>query len=261
MTENNAITALDFTGVNTKRTSLAKYGSGASKFLRRIQLCGGDRYVKAGKIKPGRIGVPLSDEEVTDLGESVDLILFAVRDKCIDLNQSPPLSVYNPEHPEYQRIFWETYDLDTYLESGGELDENNLPGVGGNLVQNKDTGTMQGPSFLVFERSTGEMYELFFGNASGREEAKRMEVFLPIDPATAAAHGVEQRGPIPCTLKGKFIQGKKFQWWAPETFKCSERFTNLQPATVIMAKINEFVTADVEGGEDTGEKVEGKRKR
>ena len=263
MSSENALTTLDFGQIQTRKTNLTKYGSAGGKFLRRIQLCGGyDKYSKTGKIAVGHFGVPVSAEEITDLGPSVDLLLLAVRDKVLDMNVNPPLAVYDPANEEYQRVFWETYDYDAFIEAGGEVDENNLPASAVPLTVIPRTGTVQGPSFLVIERSTGQFYELFMSNVSGREEAKRMEVFLPIDAATAAENGVEQRGPIPCRLEGKYIEGKKHQWWAPESFKCSEEFTDLPDMAVIAAEIQKFMEATIEGGEDQGEEIaEGERKR
>lgn len=250
----NALTTLDFSQVQTRKTSLAKYAS-SNSFLRRIQLCGSDNFVKEGKIKPGNIGVPQSAEEIKDLGESADLLLLGVRDKCLDLNLEKPLAVYDVTHEEYHRIFWEVYDREEFEEAGGKFDENDLalPGVKLKPIRTEGDnmrGFLQGPSFLVFERSTGEFYELYLANASGREEAKRMEVFLPIDAQTAEENGCDPRGPLPCTLKGKFIPGKKHKWWAPQVLKCSEPFTNLPSMDVISAQINEFMNATIEGQEE-----------
>lgn len=259
----NALTTLNFGGIQTRKTDLNKYGSTGTKFLRRIQLCGGyDKYSKTGKIAVGHFGVPISAEEITDLGPSVDLLLLAVRDKVLDMNVTPPLAVYDVSHPEYARVFWETFDKDAYVEAGGELDDNGLPSTAIALKVIPRSGTVQGPSFLVIERSTGQFYELYMSNASGRQQAKHMEVFLPIDAATAEAAGVEPRGPIPCRLEGKYIEGKQNQWWAPESFKCSEEFTDLPDMAVITAEIQKFLSETIEGGEDEGEEIEeGERKR
>ncbi len=260
MSENNALQTLDFGGAlpATRKTNLAKYAS-TNRFLRRIQVCGSDSYVKEGKIQPGNVGVPQSAEEIQDLGKSVDLLLLAVRDKCLDLNGEKPVAVFDESHEEYQRIFWEAYDRDKYEEDGGEFDENDMPisdGVKLTPIKGPNgqmTGCMHGPSFLVFERSTATFYELYLANASGREEAKRMEVFLPVSEADAEVLGCDPRGPSPCTLQGKYIKGAKFQWWAPQVLKCSEPFTNLPPMQQIVNQITEFISATIEGGEDEGE--------
>lgn len=260
----NALTTLDFSSLpTTRKTDLAKYAS-TNSFLRRIQLCGSDAYVKQAKIAPGHIGVPKSSEEILDLGESADLMLFSVRDKCLDLNLEKPLAVFDPAHEEYQRIFWETYDLAKYEKAGGQLDDNNLPASAVKLVPIRSLdgtmlGYMQGPSFLVFERSSADFYELYLANASGREEAKRMEVFLPISAADAELFDTAPRDPVPCTFKGKYIKGKQHEWWAPQVLKCSEPFDNLPPMEVIVAQINDFVNADIEGQEEEAE--EGDRTR
>lgn len=260
----NALTTLDFGQVQTRKTNLQKFSGGGAGFLRRLQVNDNNKYTKKGLIAPGNIGVPISDDEIIDLGKSVDLLLLAVREKVLDMNMDKPLAVYEPAHEEFSRIFWEVYDRDKYEEAGGEFDVNDLPVTEGiKLVTYKGlNGYMHGAEFLVFERSTGKLYHLYLSNASGREEAKRMEVFLPVDAATAEATGVEQRGPLPCTLQGKFIPGKKHQWWAPEVLKCSETFDNLPPGQTLLAEIQKFVTVDIEGGEDEGEEAgEGDRAR
>jgi len=260
----NALTTLDFSQLQTRKTNLAQYAS-TNSFLRRIELCGGNAYAKQGKIAPGNIGIPISKEEVKDLGKSVDLYLFAVRDKCLDLHGDKPLAVFDTTNPEYERIFWEAYDRDKYEEAGGEYDENGLPAsptvklVVIKGANNSMTGYMQGPSFLVFERSTGEFYELYCSNASHRAEAKNMGLFLAVDDQLAEETGVEARGPIPCTFKGKFKDGGDFQYWVPVVTKCSEPFDNLPTMEIIAAQINKFLAAEIEGQDEEAE--EGERAR
>lgn len=259
--QSNALTTLDFGGLQTRKTNLAKFSAGGSRFLRRIAIQDNTAYVKQGKIPPGNIGIPVSKEEVTDLGKKVDLLLLAVREKCLDFNGEKPLAVYDTSHEEFVRIFWEVYDQDKFENAGGELDEQGLPANQVKLTQIRNSdgsmrGVSHGPSFLVFERSTGEFYELYFSNASGREEAKRMEVFLPLSADEAADLGCEPRNPTPCTLKGKFIDGKKFQWWAPEVLKCSEPFDNLPPMEVIGAKITSFLNEEIEGIDEEADSEE-----
>ena len=267
MSDSTALTTLDFGGLKTRKTDVTKFSAGGSRFLRRMQVNDNNKYTKRkstdpGFIDPGNIGIPMSDTEILDLGEQVDLLLLAVREKCLDMNYGDkPLAVYDPNHEEFLRIFWEVYDQDKYEEAGGEFYENGLPssdGVKRTPIRGLN-GFLHGASFLVFERSQAEFYELYLSNGSGREEAKRMEVFLPISEADAEELGCDPRDPLPCTLQGKYIPGKTHQWWAPEVLKCSEEFDNLPPMPVIVAKIQEFIQADIEGLEEEAE--EGERAR
>lgn len=259
----NALQTLDFGAVKTRKTDLSKFSTGGSRFLRRLQLNDNNQYVKKGLISPGHWGIPVSAEEITDLGKKIDLLLFAVREKCLDMNGEKPLAVFEPTHPDFERIYWEVYDQDKFLAAGGQLTDDGLndsPSVKLTPIRGLN-GFMHGASFLVFERSTSQLYELYLANGSGREEAKRMEVFLPIDGDTAESLGCEPRNPTPCTLQGKYINGKTHQWWAPEVLKCSDNMFDLPPMQTLVAEINKFVEADYEGGDDSEDAEEGERAR
>ena len=61
-----------------------------------------------------------------------------------------------------------------------------------------------GPSFLVYERSTGRFLEFFCGNKSNRIEAKKLFPFLPltqadIDAKAAASNDVSDLRPRPAS--------------------------------------------------------------
>jgi len=163
----------------------------ASEFLPRIQLITKGKYVDTGKIKPGHWGVPQTGgEEIEDLGEVIDIIPLDYRPKALDVSDKEAIiTVYDVKDPEFQRI-------------------KKAP---------KNSGCMWGPSFLVLERSTGLLYELFFGNKSGRAEADKMKPFLP----QAANKGV----PSPARLKIHYKKGPDYGWHVPVIIKCSEPFS------------------------------------
>jgi len=178
-------------------------------FLPRIQLVTKGKYVDTGKIKPGHWGIPLpGGEDIEDLGESIDVIPFDYRPKALDMSDKDAIvAVYDTSDPEFQRI-------------------KNAP---------KNTGCMWGPSFIVLERSTGKLYELYFGNKSGRNEAGKMKNFLP----TAANEGC----PAPASLGIRYKKTPEYGWHVPVITKCSEPF---DPAAVkvnddqIAAEIDRF---------------------
>jgi hypothetical protein len=62
-------------------------------------------------------------------------------------------------------------------------------------------------------------------------------------------------------VQGKYIEGKKHSWWAPEVLPCSEEFTNLPSMDIIEAEILKFVSLVIEGGDDSEEIEDGDRVR
>jgi hypothetical protein len=125
----------------------------AGNYLSRIQLFqGGSKVAKQGKIKPGNYGIPNGDE-VDDLGDRIDLLVFTYKSKALDTSGETPVAVHDMESAEFKRIM--------------DLADNT-----------KDSGCMYGLEFLVFERSTGKFYTYFASSASARKEAGKM---LPKD--------------------------------------------------------------------------------
>ncbi|MHC4299389.1 MAG: hypothetical protein ACYS7Y_19100 [Planctomycetota bacterium] len=163
-------------------------------FLPRIQLVTKGKYVDTGKIPPGRWGVPQAGgEEIENLGEKIDVIPLGFRPKAVDMSDKDAVvTVYDTKDPEFARIK--------------------------NTPKGKDgmSGCMWGPSFIVLERSTGQLYELFFCNASGRNEAGKLKPFLP----TAANGGALK----PASLGIRYIKKPEYGWHVPVITKCSEPF-------------------------------------
>jgi len=186
--------------------TLAEVAKG-TEFLARIQLVTKGRYVDEGKIMPGHWGVPIpGGDEIEDLGEAIDVIPFAYRPKALDVSDKESIvSNYEVASEEFQRI-------------------KNAP---------KNSGCMWGPSFIVLERSTGRMYEMFFGNKSGRAEAGKMKKFLP----TAENDGQ----PSAASLGIRYKKTEQYGWHVPVITKCSEPF---DPAAIKVTEkqISEEIT-------------------
>ena len=115
---------------------------------------------------------------------AVDLLPLARRPKAIDMTDMEALVIsYDMESEEFKRIAAKSTESDSHCQYG--------------------------PSFLVYERSTGRFLEFFCGNKSSRIEAKKIFPFLPltqadIDAKAAAGNPVgdlKPHGPIPVTLK------------------------------------------------------------
>jgi hypothetical protein len=202
----------------------------SAEFLGRLQLYSKGKAIDKKQIIGGHYGIPQSGDEITDLGESIDLLVLARRPKAIDMTDTEALIVsYNNESPEFKRI------AATSME--------------------KESHCMYGPSFLVIERSTGQFLEFFCGSKSTRAEAKKIYPFLPITEADIKARGltdVEPHGPLPLTLKSKLVEKGPYSWFVPVAVKCSSPFTKLPAGDKIVAEILKFIAPK----EDAVERVE-----
>jgi hypothetical protein len=171
-------------------------------YLQRIQLVGKGKYVDTGKIKPGRWGVP-KGEEILDLGEEIDILPIAKRDKALDLSDRENIiAVYDKESDEYARI----------------------------KAAPKNTGCMWGSSYLVLERKTGVLYELYFGNPSGRAEADKLIPFLPRKGQDAQV----------ATMLIKYKTAKDYGWHVPVVTRCSEAIEGGPEMEAIVAEVTKF---------------------
>jgi hypothetical protein len=214
---------------------LAKGGD----FLARLQLYTKGKAIDKGLIKPGHYGIPVSEDEIIDLGESIDLLVIARRPKAIDMTDKEAIIVVHDHNSaEFQRI------AATSLE--------------------KESHCMYGPSFLVFERSTGKFYEFFCGSKSTRTEAKKVYPFMPVSQADIEARGltdVEPHGPLPVTLKSRYVEKGSFSWHVPVVQKCSVPFKNEPKGDAVIKEIGRFLTfKDAEQVQKVVE-PEGKKKR
>lgn len=200
--------------------------SQGSGFLPRLQLVTKGKYVDTGKIAPGHWGVPQpGGEDIVDLGDKIDIIPLDARPKALDMGDRDAIvAKYDTSDPEFQRI----------------------------KAAPKNTGCMWGPSFLVLERSSGKLYELFFGNASGRNEAGKLRPFLATD----------DNGPSPASLGIRYKKTPDYGWHVPVVSQCSEPFdpANCPSMDVINAEIEKFRNPK-EGVEKVEEVVEKKSKR
>ena len=138
----------------------------------------------------------------------MDLLPLARRPKAIDMSDMEALVIsYDMESEEFKRIAEKSKESESHCQYG--------------------------PSFLVYERSTGRFLEFFCGNKSSRIESKKLFPFLPltqadIDAKAAAGNEVgdlEPHGPIPVTLKVKVAENNKGVWHVPVVVKCSTPFT------------------------------------
>lgn len=215
----------------------------SGKFLRRIELKSKGALIDTGKVRPGHYAIIKSSEDADDLGDSIDILPLARRPKAIDMNDNEQIVV--------------TYDRQSQLFKDIEK-----------RSEQSNSRCQFGASFLVVERSTGQLYELFLGSASNRREVGTISDFLPLTAQDIKRRGLtdkEPHGPLPLTLKSKIVQNKAKGWsWFVITPKpCSNPFTMEQvPAPeVLKAEIEKFLSPDDGNKPEVTPKDQGAKKR
>jgi len=229
MSDENALVPVDLTqlpstqiGSDMDFDAIAK----SSDFLPRLQLFTKGKAINKKLVGPGNYGIPVSDDEVTDLGDEIDILPLARRPKAIDLKDKDNIvAVYDLRDPEFARIQTQSAE--------------------------KESGCMYGPSFLVFERSTGQFLEFFCGTKSARTEAKRIYPYLPLTQAMIDANSAlaEQmpHNALPVTMKSRLVEKGQWSWHVPVAVKCSTPFTTLPPTEAIVEQITKFLDVKREG--------------
>ena len=215
-------------GTDDQFAELAKGGD----YLGRMQLYTKGKAVLKNIIPQGHYGIPEGDDEISDLGAIVNILPLARRPKAIDMTDMEALVIsYDMESEEFKRIAAKSTESDSHCQYG--------------------------PSFLIYERSTGRFLEFFCGNKSSRIEAKKIFPFLPLTQAdinAKAAAGnpvgdLKPHGPVPVTLKVKVAENRKGTWHVPVVVMCSSPFTRLPSGDVIVREINKFLTIKDNGVE------------
>lgn len=205
-------------------------------FLQYAKLYTKGKPIDTGKIRPGHWGVPMQDDEILDLGDSIDVVPLARRPKALDSSDKSAVIVsYDESSPVFKEIQAKSAE--------------------------KDSGCQHGVSFLVYERSTAGFLELWFSNKSARPEAKNLYPFLPLTPADidrraangAAVDGLTPHGPLPATIKVRVAEDKKERTWhVPVVLKCATPI-KLPPMPTIVKAIVDFLTPKHEGVEKVQE--------
>ncbi len=211
------------TGTDEGFDNLAKGGD----FLGRLQLYSKGSAVNNELIPPGHWGLPEGSDQITDLGKTVDLIVLARRPKAIDLSDTDAIvTSYNMDDKEFERI----------SVASGE----------------QNSGCMFGPSFLVYERTTGRFLEYFCGTKSTRSEAKKIYPSLAVtadDIVARGLKGVEPHGPLPFRMGVKLVKKKKWSWHAPVVMKCSSPFSTMPTRDQVLREMERFLNPSDSGVE------------
>lgn len=226
-TGNDLIPADVFGEVSTQVASDDDFSDlGSSGFLRRIELKSKGVLIDSGKVGPGHYAVIKSSEEADDLGDSIEVLPLARRPKAIDMNDTEQVVV--------------TYDRQSEIFKDIEK-----------RSSQQNSRCQYGASFLIVERTTGEMFELFLGSASNRRVVGDVSDYLPLSPAQIKQRDLkdtEPHGPLPLTLKSKLVKNEKkgWSWFVMVPKPCSNAFTKDQiPSTdAIKEEIGKFLNPD-----------------
>ena len=174
--------------------------------LDELQIFTKGNAVDRGLIRPGHYGISENDEEVTDLGESINLLALARRPKAIDMTDADAVVTdYDPETEEFKQIAARSLEVKSHC--------------------------VYGPSFLLYEQGTKRFLEFFCGTKATRSEAKKIYPFLPMTAGDIARQkaagndvsGLEPHGPLPLTLKTQIVKKGKYIWHVPVVTKCQRR--------------------------------------
>jgi hypothetical protein len=198
-----------------------------SDYIKSMKLYTKGKAIDKGQIGPGRYGVYEGKDDITDLGTSIDLLVFARRPFAIDMSDLENIvRCYDTSDPVFAEI----------RAKSGE----------------QNSGCQSGVDLLVFERSTASFYSWFAGSKSTLKAASELFGYMPIPQEVADAKGIESRGPLPVTCKVKLVEGR-FTYHVPVVQKCSTPFTNLPAESVIVDALTKFLnprTDQVESAEE-----------
>lgn len=241
----NALAVLGNLNLSTQMASDEVYEglAKANEFLGRLQLYTKGTAINKKLIGPGEYGIPEGDDEITKLGESVDLIPLARRPKALDMSDKEAIIV--------------NFDVtsDTFHDIQARAGEQN-------------SGCMYGISFLVIERTTGRFLEFFCGTKSTRQEAGKIGGFLNLtaeqikimEDKGQDVSKLKPHGPLPMTLKSKLVEKGSFSWHVPVVLPCSTPFTRLPSVEAMNDQIAKFTTIK-DGGVEKATEPAAKNRR
>jgi hypothetical protein len=218
---NELVPANVFSGLTTSVGSDDAYAKYAQKkgFLPPIYFSAKGKSSSDGKkyIAPGHYFLK-DGEDLRDLGDSIDVLILARGRKAMDYsNRDAMIICHDPTTPEYKRV---------------EADSNE-----------KDLKCMEGPRFLLWERSTGEFYEMFCASAGTKSASVMMGGFLP-----SADQGI-----APATLGSKFRKTAYGTQHDPTVDECSTPFSKLPSEEAMIEQIKAFISAKDSDGKSVPE--------
>jgi hypothetical protein len=170
--------------------------SAGGKYLPRLQLMtSNSEKCKCGEFPINSYALVIG-ETYHDLGKEVDCLVIAWRPKAIEMGDAV-ITIHDHTDPEYARIVAKS--------------------------EEKDSGCMHGPEFLMWVPSKEKFATFFLGSKSGRKEAPAIRALL-----RQAA-----------TLKSKKIETPKYTWYAPQATPCSTPF-KMPEMSDVMIEVEKF---------------------
>jgi len=165
-------------------------------FLPRLQLMTSNSDVcKKGQFPINNYAL-VSGQNLKDLSAAVDILVIVWRPKALEIGEVI-ISVYDINHIEFTRI----------AEKSNE----------------KDSGCMFGPEFLVWVPSVKQFATFFMGSKSTRRESPNLKALL-------------KKG---ATLKSHLIETPKYSWMSPVIVPCTTPF-ELPDTGEMMEQIEKF---------------------
>lgn len=157
--------------------------AGGMEFLPRLQLSGATSdLAKEGKVPIGTYTLVETKEKYTDLGKQINVFILGLRLKALEISKTGDgiSSFYDPKSDDFKRI--------------------------ANASQDRDSGCLAGPEFLVYIPSQKRFATFFMASKSMRNEAPSVKALL----GKAA------------TLQVAMAENKKKQkWHVPKTLPCT----------------------------------------
>lgn len=152
--ENNALIPLDQLGSNdmVKNDTLFKEMIKSGDYLSRLQLnTDNSEICKRGEFPRNHFAV-VRDQEHTDIGETVDVLVVSWRPKALDMRGENVVAEHDPDCENFKSI------METSFQ--------------------KDSQCMYGPEYLVYLPNQKEFLTFFLGSKSARREAPKLQSFI-----------------------------------------------------------------------------------
>jgi hypothetical protein len=186
--------------------------SGGS-FLPRLQLfISSSEAVKNEKIAQNHYGLVTGKDQIEDLGREVDVFIYSWRPRAIDTSDRSNIRASSE------------VESDLFKDIQEKADE-------------KNSGCLFGPEFLLWVPIKEVFATMLFGSKSARNEARNVQRYIK----------------NPATFKSKLIKTNEYMWQAPLVTACSTPFSipSVEKATEVM---EEFLTPkEITGAEKVEE--------
>lgn len=178
-----------------------------SKYLAHLRLYTGTaNAIATGMIGAGHFGAERRKDSISDLGTSINVIPFAIKDMALDTSQTgKPVRSFDAQSELFK-------DIQKKAASDG-------------------TSFKFGTVFLMFEQSLGEWLDFFCAPPSWRDE---------VSDALRGFLGNEERGPKGVTLSSKLV-GTARKWYMPVVTECTTPFVNAPDLDAVIREVNKFL--------------------